>query len=196
MRIVGGALSGRRFEAPSSEGTRPTSERVREAIASAIESRGGFEQTRVLDLYAGSGAMAFESLSRGAQHAVLVDADERIARAIERAAKGLGLGDRVAVIAADLRTPAAIRRIAGAGEAAFDRVFVDPPYAEIGQVAPLIGRLIARGLIAPGCILAIEHAKKHAPDAIEGLTEIAHKHYGDTSVLLLARTEEAIEVPA
>ena len=63
MRIVGGALSGRRFAGPPGEATRPTSERVREAIASAIESRGGFEDTQVLDLYAGSGAMAFEALS-------------------------------------------------------------------------------------------------------------------------------------
>lgn len=194
MRIVGGSLSGRRFTGPSGEKTRPTSERVREALASAIESRGGFEGTRVLDLYAGTGAMAFESLSRGAHAAVLVDVDGRTARAIEGAAAELGLDDRATVVIADLRTPGAIARIAVAG-GPFDRVFVDPPYAEIGQVAPLIERLLGQGLIAPGCILAIEHAKKHAPGAIVGLATIAHRHYGDTSVLLLS-PPEASEVPA
>lgn len=191
MRIVGGALSGRRFAGPTGEGTRPTSERVREAVGSAIESRGGFDGVRVLDLFAGTGAMGFEAVSRGAVQAVLVDRDPKTARAIEKAAAELGISDRCAVIAADLRTPAAIARIESASEGAFDRVFVDPPYADIAQVEPLIARLGERGLLAPGCILAIEHAKKHAPAHPSGFALLAHKNYGDTSVLLLS-----LEAPA
>lgn len=191
MRIVGGALSGRRFAGPTGEGTRPTSERVREAVGSAIESRGGFDGVRVLDLFAGTGAMGFEAVSRGAVRAVLVDRDPKTARAIEKAAAELGISDRCAVIAADLRTPAAIARIESASEGAFDRVFVDPPYADIAQVEPLIARLGERGLLAPGCILAIEHAKKHAPAHPSGFALLAHKNYGDTSVLLLS-----LEAPA
>lgn len=159
---------------------------MREAIASAIESRGGFDDAQVLDLYAGTGAMAFEALSRGARAAVLVDQDGRVARSIAKAAGELQLQDRATVIAADLRTPAAIARIESATDRPFDRMFVDPPYAEIGQVAPLVARLVARGLLTPGCILAIEHAKKHAPAQPEGFTLLTHKHYGDTSVLFLS----------
>ena len=105
--------------------------------------------------------------------------------AIGEAAAELGLADRAEVIAADLRTPAALARIEQAAEGPFERVFVDPPYAEIGQVGPLLTRLRERGLLAPGSILAIEHAKKHAPDRPDGFAVDAHKHYGDTSVLLL-----------
>lgn len=167
---------------------------MREAIASAIESRGGFDDAQVLDLYAGTGAMAFEALSRGARHAVLVDADGRVARAIAKAATELDLGARSTVIAADLRTPAAIARIEAATDRPFDRIFVDPPYADVGQVGPLLTRLAARALIAPECILAIEHAKKHAPAQLDGFTVLSHKHYGDTSVLFLS--PDPLEAPA
>jgi 16S rRNA (guanine966-N2)-methyltransferase len=189
LRIVGGVLSGRRFAGRPGEATRPTSERVREAIASAIESRGGFEGTRALDLYAGTGAMAFEALSRGAVHAVLVERDAKTARAIERAASELGIAERCAVITADLRTPGALGRIEEASEGAFDRVFVDPPYADIAQVGPLLARLAERALLAPGCILALEHAKKHPPELQDGLVVVSQREYGDTAVLLVTTAD-------
>ena len=75
MRIVGGRLSGRRFGATKGRGTRPTSDRVREALASALDARAAFDQASVLDLFAGTGALSFEALSRGAAEAVLVDRD-------------------------------------------------------------------------------------------------------------------------
>jgi 16S rRNA (guanine966-N2)-methyltransferase len=183
VRIVGGALSGRRFAGPPGDRTRPTGERVREAIASAIESRGGFAGTKVLDCYAGTGAMAFEAVSRGAVEAVLVDRDAKVARAIEKAAASLGIEDRCSAIAADLRTPAALERIAEAG-GPFDRVFVDPPYEEAGSVGPLLSRLMEKGLLAPRCMLALEHAKKHPPVLPERLRILSHPRYGDTAVIL------------
>jgi 16S rRNA (guanine966-N2)-methyltransferase len=160
---------------------------VREAVASAIESRGGFEGARVLDLYAGTGALAFEALSRGAVRAVLVERDAKVARVIGRSAGELGLSERCEVIAADLHQASVLARIerAAAG-ACFDRVFVDPPYAEVARVAPLLEALRARGLLDPSAILAVEHASRHAPAGLEAYPVLSHPRYGDTAVLLLA----------
>ena len=85
MRVIGGQLAGRRFGAPSGRGTRPTSDRVREALSSALESRGAFGDAVVLDLFAGTGALSFEALSRGAASAVLVDRDSRAIRELHEA---------------------------------------------------------------------------------------------------------------
>lgn len=184
MRIVGGSLSGRRFSGPPGDLTRPTSERVREAIASAIESRGGFEGTRVLDLFAGTGAMAFEALSRGAERAVLVERDPKVARAIGKSAAELGLTARCTVITGDLGQSATRARVerAAAGER-FDRVFVDPPYADVAGVPGLLAALAP--VVAEDALLAVEHATRHAPPAIEGYDVLSHPRYGDTAVLLL-----------
>ncbi len=185
MRIVGGTLSGRRFAGPPGDVTRPTSDRVREAIASSIESRGGFGGARVLDLFAGTGAMAFEALSRGASHAVLVERDAKVAAAIKKAAAELGLPARCTIVVADLSSEGALARIDAAGHGPFDRVFADPPYADIALVAPLLVRLREKGLLAPEAILAVEHAKRHAPTRPEGFSIISEPRYGDTGVLLL-----------
>lgn len=185
MRIVGGTLSGRRFAGPPGDATRPTSDRVREAIASAIESRGGFERARVLDLFAGTGAMAFEAISRGAAHAVLVERDAKVARAIARSAAELGVTAQCTIVVADLTSRGALVRIESASRGAFDRVFADPPYADIDTVPPLLSELRARGLLAPGAILAVEHAKRHAPARPEGFEILSEPRYGDTAVLLM-----------
>ena len=102
MRIIGGRLSGRRFGALSGRGTRPTSDRVREALASALQARDAFDGACVLDLFAGTGALSFEALSRGASHAVLVDRDSRTVRQITQSAKELGLGEKVHAVRLDL----------------------------------------------------------------------------------------------
>jgi 16S rRNA (guanine966-N2)-methyltransferase len=157
---------------------------VREAIASAIESRGGFEGARVLDLFAGTGAMAFEALSRGADHAVLVEGNPKIAKGIAQAATSLGLTDRVTVLVADLRSNRAYSDIASRKNNGFDRIFVDPPYSEIDLVTPLLSALRDRGALKEGAILAIEHAKRHAPTRPEGFSVLSESRYGDTAVVL------------
>lgn len=165
---------------------------MREAIASAIESRGGFAGARVLDLYAGTGAMAFEAISRGAERAVLVERDPKVARAIAASAAELGIGDRCAVVVADLAQRGAIERVArAAGGAPFERVFADPPYASIEDVPPLLVALRAHGLIADDAILAVEHAKRHAPSRPAGFETISEPRYGDTVVLFLTPTPTA-----
>jgi 16S rRNA (guanine966-N2)-methyltransferase len=162
---VGGALSGRRFASKIGDGTRPTSDRVREAIASAVASRGGFEGTRVLDLFAGTGAMAIEALSRGA------------AKVIEESLRTLGLSDRATVLTLDLSQRSAAARIEGP----FDRVFIDPPYAEAGAVAPLLDALAPQ--LADDALIVLEHPSKL--DVVLGpmFGELVKKRYGDSAVL-------------
>ena len=133
MRIVGGSLGGRRFSGPPGDGTRPTSERAREAIASALDARGWLEDAVVLDLFAGTGALAFEALSRGAARAFLVEKSRVVARAIEKSARELGLSDRATVIQADLLAGRGQSRWLASIEPA-SLVFFDPPYAEIAAV--------------------------------------------------------------
>lgn len=189
MRIVGGTLSGRRFAGPKGDGTRPTSERVREAVASALESRGGFEGTRVLDLYAGTGALAFEALSRGAERATLVDRDPAVTRAISDAASALGLATRCTVLRLDLTSPTAVPKIV-AGGAPFDRVFVDAPYAEMAPVRTLLEALRTHGALHPGAVVVVEHQKKNPPASPHGFQVISERVYGDTAVLFLTPDED------
>lgn len=184
MRIVGGALSGRRFEGPRGEVTRPTSERVREAIASAIESRGGFEGTRVLDLFAGTGAMLFEALSRGAILGVAIDRDSRMVRAMTESARELGLADRARIARAELGEKGAARAIAAIDAGPFDRVFLDPPYADAELTTAIVAELVAAELLAPGALVCVEHARRHAPARLDALTQVSDRRYGDTCVVI------------
>ncbi|MEO0321617.1 MAG: 16S rRNA (guanine(966)-N(2))-methyltransferase RsmD [Myxococcota bacterium] len=180
-RIVGGALGGRRFAAPPGKGTRPTSERVREALASALASRGAF-RGRVLDLYAGSGALALEALSRGADEAVLVERDRRVVRQLRTTLQELGLEARAQVLGLDLRARAAVTRVVPLGP--FDLVFADPPYALAGELPALLSALEVG--LAPGAIVVVEHGPDVTPGpwppflALEG----AYR-YGSTSLAML-----------
>lgn len=183
MRIVGGTLSGRRFRGPPGDATRPTSERVREAIASALEARGALEGAVVLDLFAGTGALAFEALSRGAARAVLVERDRRVAAAIARSAEELGLDARSEVVVADLETAPArwIPRLAGR----FDLVFCDPPYARVDRALELLTALLDAGAMAADVTIVLEHGPRDAPVIPRGFEALRSYRYGDTAVLLL-----------
>jgi 16S rRNA (guanine966-N2)-methyltransferase len=177
MRIVGGTLSGRRFPGPPGDRTRPTSERVREALASALDARDAIEGATVLDLFAGTGALAFEALSRGAARAVLVDRDRAVLAALRDSARRLGLTDRVTVLSLDLSRRLTPGRIRGP----FDLVFVDPPYAKMAWVGPRLSEL--RGELADGAWVVIEHAKRHPPTELPAfLSDGTTKSYGDTCI--------------
>lgn len=182
MRIVGGALSGRRFSGPPGDRTRPTAERTREGIASALASRGWIEGAVVLDLWAGTGALAFEALSRGAARAVLVEGDRRVARAIDASARELGLEDRVTVVTADLEKPPA--KWMGALDAPADLVFCDPPYARVERVGPVLSALLEAGKLRAGAAVVVEHARRAPPHLASGFGEVGAYRYGDTAVLL------------
>jgi len=200
MRIIGGALGGRLFRGPPPSATRPTADRVREAIASALMARSAIEGARVLDLYAGTGAFAFEALSRGAERAVCVEREKRVAAAIETSATELGLRARVEVIVGMLgvlprgSSPLEQRLRRAAGSDPFDLVFADPPYADIDDVPPLLQRLLALGVIARGALIVLEHATKQPPKSATFLATEAAYRYGDTAVLF-ARVTADTETP-
>jgi 16S rRNA (guanine966-N2)-methyltransferase len=151
---------------------------VREAIASAVESRGGFEGTRVLDLFAGTGAMAIEALSRGAASATLVEQDRGAAHAIEESLDALGLRDRARVLVLDAsRVPASL-------EGSFDRVLVDPPYAHAADVPVLLDALADAGRLAAEALVVVEHPSELAMTLGARFEPLTAKRYGDTRVLI------------
>jgi 16S rRNA (guanine966-N2)-methyltransferase len=128
VRVVGGSARGRTLVAPPGERTRPTSDRVREAIFNALWSRGALDGGRVLDLFAGSGALGIEALSRGATHATFVDADRAARQAVRRNLEACGFTDRADIVAAT-----AERFLAGrAATERWQLAFCDPPYAFAG----------------------------------------------------------------
>lgn len=135
MRVVGGSARGRRLVAPEGSGTRPTSDRTREAVFNALWSRGAVEGASVLDLYAGSGALGIEALSRGASHAVMVDSDPRARRAIVANLAACGFGDRAEVVAGP--SDRFLDR-ARAEDRRFDLAFCDPPYDFDGWAGLLV----------------------------------------------------------
>jgi 16S rRNA (guanine966-N2)-methyltransferase len=155
-RIVGGAAGGRRLVVPAGRETRPTSDRAREALFSALEAmRGHLAGARVLDLYAGSGAVGLEALSRGAAAAVLVESDAKAFRVLRDNVAALGLPGATVVaraVSAALAEPAV---------APFDVVFADPPYAlPAPELAALLGGAAQRGWIADGAVVVVERATR------------------------------------
>ncbi len=189
MRIIGGELGGRRFPGPPGDVTRPTSERVREAIASALDSRHAIRGHDVLDLFAGTGALAFECLSRGSGRATLVDNDRRVVAALAESATTLGLTDRATIRKIDLLgDPKAVaERIAALTHGTASLVFMDAPYADISRAILLPQALIEAAAVREDAFFVVETARKTAPEDIPGLALTASYRYGDTVVLFATR---------
>jgi 16S rRNA (guanine966-N2)-methyltransferase len=173
LRVIAGTLGGRTLTAAPGRATRPTSDRVREALFSMLESPGG----RVLDLFAGSGALGIEALSRGAEHAVFVENERGAADAIAENLKALGLGPDVARL---VRRDAAnaLEAAAKSGDT-YDLVFIDPPYREAGAWAARLPALLAP-VLAPGARLVAEFGHRDELE-IPG-EELRRRRYGDTIV--------------
>jgi 16S rRNA (guanine966-N2)-methyltransferase len=160
-------------------------------MASALLSRGLLEGARVLDLYAGTGALGFEALSRGAREAVLVDHDRRAEKALWASASALGLEGRVHVRRLDLGGPPASASAALRALGPFDLVFADPPYEAIDQLPPLLVALADAELLTGEAIMVIEHAARRPPTLPPQLAIVSDYRYGDTAVALLARAAPA-----
>src|SRR5262245_14560282 len=176
MRVIAGELGGRRLHAPHGSRTRPTSDRVREALFMAL---GPLDGVRVVDLYSGSGALAIEALSRGAARADLVDSDRHARDAAHRNLEELGLLERVGLW--PLRLPSGLARLAEALAAA-DVVFADPPYGGADARA-LLSRLAQPGVLKPGSRVVLEtHAKDDVPAAEGRLARERERKYGETVV--------------
>ncbi len=176
-RIIGGTAGGRRLETPRGQSTRPTSDRVREALFSAIEARtGSLDGLRFLDLYAGSGAVGLEARSRGAGVVTMVEQDRRTATLITRNAGALGFS-RARVVAAPVSTV-----LQSPPAAPYDLVFSDPPYPTPDEdVDADLLALVEQGWLVPGALVVVERAAKRSqvtwPD---GIVEERTKRYGET----------------
>jgi 16S rRNA (guanine966-N2)-methyltransferase len=174
MRVVAGRLGGRRLVAPKGTGTRPTSDRVREALFSAL---GDLDGAQVLDLFAGSGALGIEALSRGAARAVFVERARPALVALRANLEALQLaGDVAEVRAIDAR--GALRAASRSGEK-YDLVLVDPPY----RLAPGLGRELEEALVAvlaPGAFLVTESDRRAPLDLRLAITR--ERRYGDTLI--------------
>jgi 16S rRNA (guanine966-N2)-methyltransferase len=158
MRIISGTLKGRRLKTPDWPGVRPTSDKLRETLFNVLGSR--VEGSRLLDGYAGTGAVGIEALSRGASQVTFVERDARAIRLIEDNLRHCAVTDRYAIIRVDFA--GAIARLPGA---AFDIVFLDPPYGPAELTAALTG---AQELANDNTLVVIEHARRDAPPAEAG----------------------------
>ena len=171
MRIVAGQFRGRRLYAPAGRSTRPTADRVREALFSIL---GPLDGLRVLDLFAGSGALGIEALSRGAAEAVFVDSDPRAVAATRRNLEAVGAGSAV-------HKRDALAYLAGSAGAPFDLVFLDPPYSSASELAgPLTKRLPA--VLTQDARIVSESDKRHPLEL--SLPLLDERVYGDTRIAI------------
>ena len=167
--------------APKGEGTRPTADRVRESLFNILMRN--VRGARVLDLFAGSGALALEALSRGAQNAVLVEIDRAARAAIAENMRIVGASDRALLIGADWQ--AALVQL----HEPFDLVFMDPPYAMVDVYGRAAAELSQRGLLAPGAVLVMEHRASEDLALPEGFSLYDQRRYGEAK-LAFVREEE------
>ena len=175
MRVIAGSLKGRRLHTPDWDGLRPTSDKLRETLFNVLAGRVG--EARVLDGFAGTGAVGIEALSRGAAHVTFVESDPRAVRLIERNLQHCAVTDRYAIIRARF-ADAARRLLAGS----FDLVFLDPPYEPDAIVSSLEA---AAPLVAPGGLLILEHARRDAaPARAASLAKTRDIMSGDSALTL------------
>lgn len=180
-RIVAGRYGGRRLAVPSGAHTRPTSDRVREALFSSLESLVDLDGARFADLYAGSGAVGLEALSRGAGHVLLVESDPRAARTARSNVTSLGVADRVRLVTAPVRAVLAAGPEDGEP---YDVVFADPPYATADDELTAVQRaLVDRGWLAPDALVVIERSRRSTPLSwVDPVTAVRERRYGETTL--------------
>lgn len=175
MRVIAGMFKGRRLEAPAWEGLRPTSDKLRETLFNILAPR--IAGARVLDGFAGTGAVGIEALSRGAAHVTFVDSDRRAAALVERNLSRCGIEAAYSVQRGDV---AAVLRRLPAG-AAFDLIVLDPPYD--ADARPALEAAAAR--VAAGGVLVLERATRREPDIPVSLTRVRDVKSGDSSLTFL-----------
>ncbi|MCR4310382.1 MAG: 16S rRNA (guanine(966)-N(2))-methyltransferase RsmD [Deltaproteobacteria bacterium] len=178
MRVVAGKWGGRTIRAPRGTSVRPTTDRVREAVFAILG--GDVEGSVVLDLFAGTGAMAIESLSRGAAEAVLVESSPAALNALRANLVAL---EAEGAVCLPLDYREAIRRLSAKGRT-FDLVFLDPPYGKglVGRSAELLSRA---GILAPGAVVVAERASRDPGETLPAAwRERADRRYGDTRITL------------
>ena len=181
MRVIGGESRGRRLKAPRGLATRPTLARIRESIFSRLAARMDISGLKVLDLFAGTGSLGIEALSRGAATVTFVDSARAATLVIEHNLEQLGLKDRGRILESDVYR--ALSRLSDEGEK-FDLVFLDPPYAR-GFGDKVMAVLVGKGLLKNDSWVATEVSKReHAPGAA-GLERVNIAVVGDHQIVLL-----------
>ena len=181
MRIIAGKLRSRKFDAPLGNGTRPTADRAKVALFNILQ--GIVENARVLDAFAGSGALSFEALSRGAAEAVLFETDAAVCKLLMNNAKSLGL-----LSLADIRCGDFISGAAGITGRLFDVVFLDPPY---GSELLLKAVELSGDLLAPGGVIVAEHGSdREMPAGIGSLVKTGSRIYGAIAFSFYKRQED------
>jgi 16S rRNA (guanine966-N2)-methyltransferase len=178
MRVIAGRYGGRRLTAPKGRTTRPTSERVREAVYAML---GTVEGARVLDLFAGTGALGIEALSRGARQAVFVECDKAAIAALQSNLKALGLTGEEA----QLRRERAEEALHGAWKRkeTYDLLLIDPPYGQALQLGPRLSAALA-GVLAPSARVVLERDRRTPLDLDLGLALEKERRYGDTTIAI------------
>ncbi len=188
MRIIAGALGGRILKTVEGPGYRPATAKVREAIFSMLAARGVvWSGLRVLDLFAGSGSLSFEALSRGAEEACLVEREAKAVQCLNQNVETLDLADRCRVAEMDV-----MRFLRGRTYQPYDVVFADPPYGE-NRLAPTLKAVMRGGWLAEdGYLLAeIEGGLRFDAEAVHEELELdADRHYGQTRIILWHKTSE------
>lgn len=175
MRIIAGQWRGRPLLAPNGRDTRPTSDRAREGLFSMLQSRlGGFEGLRVADLFAGTGALGLEALSRGAAHCTFVETDPAALHALKRNVATFVAADR-----ADIR----LQDAGAVSGGPFDLVFLDPPYGS-GLETQSLRQLMRGGSLTPATLVSVETAAGAAVE-LPGLTVETERVYGKARITLL-----------
>ena len=177
MRVISGTLKGRRLMAPAGMATRPTADRTKESLFNILA--GSVHAKRVLDLFAGTGALGIEALSRGAASAVFVDQAKAALSAIRRNTRDLGLEDRTRVIHWNILKN--LNCLISEPQA-FDLVFMDPPY-ETNTVAPALASLLSSGALAASARVVIEHsAREPMAPSMDTLVLVDQRRFGKTLV--------------
>ena len=181
--MIAGTARGRRLVAPEGDHVRPTKDIARESMFNALDARGALVDAVVLDLYAGTGALAIEAMSRGATSAVVVERDRSALEAIRTNVEVLGDGPRVDIVAREVS-----RFLSGGAPAdgPFDVVFVDPPYNTAdADITDVLAVLAAPGWLAPGAIVSVERPRRNPVIAPPGLSTGWERTFGDTLLTFL-----------
>ena len=181
MRIISGTARGRSLVAPAGEKTRPTLDFVRESLFNII--RWDVQDARVLDLFAGTGALSLEAVSRGASEAVLIDMDRDACAAIRKNMESTKLGDKCRLIARDYQQ--AMDALAREGKQ-FDVVFIDPPY-RMENTGEMCAALYDKGLLSDAFMIVVEHRRGYAPLLDERFEAYDLRKYRDTEITFVRR---------
>jgi 16S rRNA (guanine966-N2)-methyltransferase len=180
LRVTGGELGGRRFKAPSGNDTRPTSDKVREALFAILAD--AVQVEHAADLFAGSGALGLEALSRGAGHCLFVERRGAVVKLLRENLALLDLKQRSRILKADAAAPA--KKLLEQGPVGL--MLGDPPYDK-GQVERLVNLAGQHDFLTPGGWLVLEHSPRERPQEAHGLRIVDHRTYGQTELSFLTR---------